>query len=78
MQAGLFVIRSKAGNLLLVKRKGGGIEPQWVLKDRVRIRGRHYLRDGMQAGILHVRKRAPKVVGDVIWSRSPLGGSGGL
>ena len=35
--ADLFVIRSKAGNLLLVRRKGKGIEPMFALKTSVKL-----------------------------------------
>ena len=49
----LTVIRSKAGNLLLVQRaKGGGkkasIVPLFVLKREVHITGKHYMRDAAQ------------------------------
>jgi hypothetical protein len=45
---GLFVIRSKRGNLLLVRRSSnGGIEPMFALVQRTVIKPKHYLRDGM-------------------------------
>lgn len=45
--AGLFVIRSRRGNLLLVRRTTSGIEPVFALVERVRLRPKHFLRDGM-------------------------------
>lgn len=43
-QPGLFMIKSKRGNLLLVKRVGDKIEPQWVLKHSVTIPARLYFK----------------------------------
>jgi phage virion morphogenesis protein len=42
-QRGLFVIRSRRGNLLLVKRDGAGIKPCYLLLERVKIPARPYL-----------------------------------
>jgi len=41
--SGGFFIRSKAGNLLYVKKAGNGIKPLFVLKDSVKIKGNRYL-----------------------------------
>lgn len=47
---GLFPIKSKKGNLLLVRgAKGGGIEPMYALKKRVRIRPRPWLRPALRS-----------------------------
>ena len=39
----LFFIRSKKGNAILARQKGDGIEPVFVLKRRVTLRGRDYI-----------------------------------
>ena len=49
---GLFLIRSGAGNLLIVERKGkSGIRALFVLRRSVKIRGVHYLQAGADAAI---------------------------
>jgi len=45
-----FVIRSKAGNLLIVRRKGAGIEPLYLLKTEVYIPPRLGMRETIEAG----------------------------
>lgn len=45
---GLFAIRSKAGNLLLVRKRGKGIEPMFLLRKSVTIQPHYYLRDAMR------------------------------
>ena len=45
---GLFLIRSLAGNLLLVQKVPGGIQPMYVLKDSVTQRAQPYLRPALQ------------------------------
>jgi hypothetical protein len=44
---GLFFIRSKAGNPLLVVRDGDGIRPMFALKERVTIKAQPYMRPAM-------------------------------
>lgn len=44
---GLFFIRSKAGNPLLVVRDGDGIRPMFALKERVTIKAQPFLRPAM-------------------------------
>lgn len=47
---GLFVVRSRLGNLLLVRRnEAGGITPVFVLKREIVLRGRFFLRAGAEA-----------------------------
>ncbi len=53
----LFTIRSKAGNLLLVRRRGTGLEPLFVLKHRVRLPARPYMRPA----VLRARRRIPRL-----------------
>jgi len=45
---GLFFLKSKAGNLLLVQRDGDKIRPMYVLKDRVTVPARPYLRPALE------------------------------
>lgn len=52
---GLFLIRSKAGNLLIVQKRGQGFEPLFVLKRQTTVRGKHYL----NSGILAAQKALP-------------------
>ena len=46
MVPGLFVIRSGAGNLLVVEKRGAGIRPLFVLKHSVSVRGKGFLATG--------------------------------
>lgn len=55
---GLFVLKSKAGNLLLVKREGGGITPYFVLKHSVTIPRRPFLRPA----VVEVSRRVPALL----------------
>lgn len=49
---GLFVIRSGAGNLLIVEKRGKkGIRPLFVLKTSTTVKGAHYLQAGADAAI---------------------------
>ena len=61
---GLFIIKSKAGNLLLVRRKGkkNKLEPMFVLKKSVTIRGKHYMRDALTA----MSDAAPEVINKAV------------
>ena len=58
----LFPIRSKRGSLLLVRQDGGGIVPMFVLKDRVVIKARPYLRPGIEAAKKSLSKEALKLL----------------
>lgn len=61
---GLFVIKSKAGNLLLVRKIGkkGKIQPMFVLKQSVTIKGKHYMRDALTA----MSEAAPEVINKAV------------
>lgn len=45
----LFIIKSKSGKLLLVRKNGDGIEPLFLLVHQSKIRPHWYLRDGMRS-----------------------------
>lgn len=51
-EAGLFLIRSRAGNLLLMNRKG----PRWVLKEQVRIPRRPWLEPAYSSSIDDIKE----------------------
>jgi len=54
--ANTFFLKSKAGNLLLMQRKGSDIIPLFVLKKRVKVIKRPYLRPGIIERLPAVRK----------------------
>ncbi len=51
---GLFPYRSKNGHLFLARRTETGLQLMFLLKRSVRIRGRHYLRDGMRKAAMRL------------------------
>lgn len=61
--AGLFFIKSKKGNKLLVRKKGKGIEPMFLLKDQVTIPKRPYLTNAFKDV---VNKQAEGIIRDDI------------
>lgn len=61
--AGGFFIRSKAGNLLYVKKQGSGIKPLFVLKEKVNIKGTKYLTATFE---YFKRSRSKEIVGEEV------------
>lgn len=61
--ASLFAVRRPGRRTLLAEAKGDGILPMFVLHEGpVRIRGRHFLRDGLEAA----RRQLPDAVRDAV------------
>ena len=55
---GMFLIRSGAGNLLLVEKRGKGIAPLFVLKTQTKVRGKAYL----MSGVIAAEKTLPEAL----------------
>lgn len=74
---GLFTFRSGAGNLIMAVKDGkGGLIPMFVLKARVRITGKHYLRDALIAA---AKAHMPDVAFDAVrLTVETEGGTGGI
>lgn len=68
---GLFLIRSKAGNLILARKGPDGLVPLFVLKPAVRLRGRRYLRRGAEAAAALAPEAATAAVARLM--RGPRG-----
>jgi len=52
----MFMIESKKGNALLVKKNAGGIKPMFALVDSVYIKPTHFMKIGMRAARGHIRR----------------------
>ena len=63
---GLFAIRSKAGNLLLVKRSGQGITPFFVLKSQVTIPKRDYFTPVRNTAVRRVTEGARDLLAGIV------------
>lgn len=63
---GLFLIKSKAGNLLLVKRSGKGITPFFVLKSQVVIPQRDYFTPARTVAIRRVTEGARELLAGAV------------
>jgi len=64
---GLFLLRSRAGNLLLARRSergGGRLDLHWVLKDQVRIEPRHWLSRGAEDAADEMAETFADVLGE--------------
>lgn len=63
---GLFLIRSKKGNLLLVRKTADGVEPFFLLRDEVRIPRRPYVAPTARKFIPIARQRTRAAVAEAI------------
>jgi hypothetical protein len=59
---GLFTVRSRAGNLVMMRKTANGVEPMYVLKDSVTQKAQPYLRPAVAVAV----KKLGPVLADVV------------